>query len=188
MIIMFFWFDHWILGKAFDITYVRLKFHSPRPESFAIYKRTTEDGPWIPFQFYSSTCLSKYNVTESYSARNDETRALCSSEFSDISPLTGGNVIFTTLEGRPSAVLFENSPVLQVFKYQIKLLSLINNRSISLLFYTGICHGNWSQDYFGSYEHVWWRNIWWSTSASIILLCNFRSFSWWHVRNNFYQI
>ena len=68
------------------------------------------------------------------------------------------------------------------------MLSLINNRSISLLFCTGICHGNWSQNYFGSYEHVWWRNIWWSTSASIILLCNFRSFSWWHVRNYFYQI
>ena len=31
-----------------------------------------------------------------------EDRALCTSEFSDISPLTGGNVAFSTLEGRPS--------------------------------------------------------------------------------------
>ena len=27
------------LGKAYDITYVRLKFQSPRPASFAIYKK-----------------------------------------------------------------------------------------------------------------------------------------------------
>ncbi|XP_022238074.1 laminin subunit gamma-1-like [Limulus polyphemus] len=40
-------------------------------------------------------------------------RALCTSEFSDISPLTGGNVAFSTLEGRPSAYNFENSPALQ---------------------------------------------------------------------------
>uniref|UniRef100_A0A673GN31 Laminin subunit gamma-1 n=1 Tax=Sinocyclocheilus rhinocerous TaxID=307959 RepID=A0A673GN31_9TELE len=33
--------------------------------------------------------------------------------FSDISPLTGGNVAFSTLEGRPSAYNFDNSPVLQ---------------------------------------------------------------------------
>jgi hypothetical protein len=41
-----------VTGKAFDITYVRLWFYSPRAESFAIYKRTSEDGPWIPYQFY----------------------------------------------------------------------------------------------------------------------------------------
>merc|ERR1719362_2784822 len=27
------------LGKAYDITYVRLKFQSPRPAAFAIYKK-----------------------------------------------------------------------------------------------------------------------------------------------------
>ena len=39
-------------GKAFDITYIRVKFQSPRPESFALYKRTSEDGPWLPYQYY----------------------------------------------------------------------------------------------------------------------------------------
>ena len=37
--------------------------------------------------------------------------------YSDISPLTGGGVVFSTLEGRPSAYNFENSPVLQVRYY-----------------------------------------------------------------------
>uniref|UniRef100_A0AC34GIX0 Laminin N-terminal domain-containing protein n=1 Tax=Panagrolaimus sp. ES5 TaxID=591445 RepID=A0AC34GIX0_9BILA len=41
------------LDKSFDITYVRLKFVSPRPESFIIYKKTTHDGEWIPWQYYS---------------------------------------------------------------------------------------------------------------------------------------
>lgn len=40
-------------GKTFDITYVRLKFISPRPESFVIYKRTSADSDWEPWQYYS---------------------------------------------------------------------------------------------------------------------------------------
>ena len=44
--------SHILTEKAFDITYIRIKFQSPRPESFAIYKRTSEDGPWLPYQFY----------------------------------------------------------------------------------------------------------------------------------------
>nr|XP_014351267.1 PREDICTED: laminin subunit gamma-1 [Latimeria chalumnae] len=103
------------LGKAFDITYVRLKFHTSRPESFAIYKRTSEDGPWIPYQYYSGSCEKTYQKQNRGFIRTgeDEQQALCTDEFSDISPLTGGNVAFSTLEGRPSAYNFDNSPVLQ---------------------------------------------------------------------------
>lgn len=104
------------LGKAFDITYIRVKFQSPRPESFALYKRTSEDGPWLPYQFYSATCRDTYRLPDSnYVKRDDEKRALCTSEFSDISPLTGGNVAFSTLEGRPSAYNFDESKELQEF-------------------------------------------------------------------------
>lgn len=39
-------------GKSFDITYIRIVFYSPRPESFAIYKRQTTNGSWIPYQYY----------------------------------------------------------------------------------------------------------------------------------------
>ncbi|XP_011359503.1 laminin subunit gamma-1 isoform X1 [Pteropus vampyrus] len=103
------------LGKAFDITYVRLKFHTSRPESFAIYKRTREDGRWAPYQYYSGSCENTYLKANRGFIRTgeDEQQALCTDEFSDISPLTGGNVAFSTLEGRPSAYNFDNSPVLQ---------------------------------------------------------------------------
>lgn len=49
-----------------------------------------------------------------YTAKGEETRALCTSEYSDISPLRDGNLAFGTLEGRPSAYNFDSSPDLQV--------------------------------------------------------------------------
>ncbi|XP_053709504.1 laminin subunit gamma-3 isoform X1 [Synchiropus splendidus] len=103
------------LGKAFEITYVRLKFYSSRPESFAIYKRTQVDGPWLPYQFYSASCAETYRKVENGYIRpgEDEKTALCTAEFSDMSPLTGGNVAFSTLEGRPSAYNFDQSVALQ---------------------------------------------------------------------------
>ncbi|XP_030219656.1 laminin subunit gamma-1 [Gadus morhua] len=103
------------LGKAFDITYVRLKFHTSRPESFAIYKRTSEDGPWVPYQYYSGSCEKTYQKTSrGFIGRGqDERQAVCTDDFSDISPLTGGNVAFSTLEGRPGGYTFDKSPVLQ---------------------------------------------------------------------------
>lgn len=103
-------------GKAFEITYIRLKFYTSRPESFAVYKRTERDGPWLPYQYYSSTCRKTYGNDLKTFIRpgDDEQTALCTDEFSDISPLTGGNVAFSTLEGRPSAYNYDQSLVLQV--------------------------------------------------------------------------
>nr|XP_039271795.1 laminin subunit gamma-1-like [Styela clava] len=102
------------LGKAFDITYVRLKFHSSRPESFTIYKKTCSECDWVPYQFYSGTCYSTYGLdNKDVITVDDEKKALCTEDYSDISPLTGGNVAFSTLEGRPSAYNFDNSIVLQ---------------------------------------------------------------------------
>ncbi|VEN35194.1 unnamed protein product, partial [Callosobruchus maculatus] len=101
-------------SKAFDITYLRLIFYSPRPESFFISKKTGNSGPWIPYQYYSATCRDTYGQPDlTHTNRGEETRALCTSEYSDISPLRDGNVAFGTLEGRPSAYNFDNSPELQ---------------------------------------------------------------------------
>uniref|UniRef100_A0A8C5G955 Laminin, gamma 3 n=1 Tax=Gouania willdenowi TaxID=441366 RepID=A0A8C5G955_GOUWI len=103
------------LGKAFEITYIRLKFYTSRPESFAVYKRTEQDGPWLPYQYYSASCGKTYgkDAKRYLHPGDDEKSALCTDEFSDISPLTGGNVAFSTLEGRPSAYNFDQSLMLQ---------------------------------------------------------------------------
>lgn len=105
-----------ILGKSFDITYIRIVFRSPRPESFSIYKRVSQSGPWVPYQFYSATCRDTYRLPDSRSIKlgDDESRALCTSEYSEISPLRDGNVAFSSLEGRPSGHKFEDSDVLHV--------------------------------------------------------------------------
>ncbi|KAJ3605357.1 hypothetical protein NHX12_027404 [Muraenolepis orangiensis] len=99
------------LGKAFEITYVRLKSHTSRPESFAIYKRLERGGAWLPYQCYSGSCLKTYGRDPRgfLRAGQDERAAACTDEFRDISPLTGGNVALSTLEGRPSAYNFDQS-------------------------------------------------------------------------------
>jgi len=70
---------------------------------------------WTPYQFYSASCQQTYDLDVSpIITRDNEALAICRDDFSDISPLTGGSVAFSTLEGRPSAYDFENSDVLQV--------------------------------------------------------------------------
>ena len=63
--------------------------------------------------------MSNYNLPNlaegNYLTRANETSALCTKEYTDITPVTGGNVIFTTLEQRPSAENLEHSPALQEF-------------------------------------------------------------------------
>lgn len=70
----------------------------------------------MPYQYYSGSCEKTYQkVNRGFIyIGEDEQQAVCTDDFSDISPLTGGNVAFSTLEGRPSAYNFDNSPVLQV--------------------------------------------------------------------------
>lgn len=64
----------------------------------------------------SASCRETYGLPDYLSVKKgeDETRALCISEYSDISPLRDGVVAFSSLEGRPSAYNFENSVELQV--------------------------------------------------------------------------
>ena len=71
------------LRKAFDITYVRLRFHTSVPESFAIYKQKCETCPWTPLQYYSASCRMTYGVENRDVIRTDnEQKALCTNEFS----------------------------------------------------------------------------------------------------------
>lgn len=70
----------------------------------------------IPTSISSASCRETYGLPDFLSVKKgeDETRAMCISEYSDISPLRDGNVAFSSLEGRPSAYNFENSVELQV--------------------------------------------------------------------------
>ncbi|XP_030207227.1 netrin-1a isoform X2 [Gadus morhua] len=102
------------LGKKFEVTYVSLQFCSPRPESMAILKSMDYGKSWVPFQFYSTQCRKTYNKPNRAAiTKQNEQEAVCTDSHTDMHPLSGGLIAFSTLDGRPSAHDFDNSPVLQ---------------------------------------------------------------------------
>ncbi|CAH0546891.1 unnamed protein product [Brassicogethes aeneus] len=79
------------------------------------------------FFIASATCKKTYGVPDNTRApRGEETMALCTSEYSDISPLRGGNIAFGTIEGRPSAYEFDNSPELQEWVTATEIMITLN--------------------------------------------------------------
>ena len=101
------------IGKKFEILYVRITFQSLVPESFAIYKRINTNNEWIPYQYYSSSCEKTYNVQtlESIMPENPDA-AICTPEFTDIIPLSGGMIAFSPLEERPNGDKYDIDPKL----------------------------------------------------------------------------
>ncbi len=105
------------LGKKYEITYISLQFcpKSPRPDSIAIYKSMDYGKTWQPFHFYSSQCRRVYGrPNRATITKSNEQEALCT----DSHKYNGAEIIspriaFSTLEGRPSASEFDNSPILQ---------------------------------------------------------------------------
>ncbi|BFZ03376.1 hypothetical protein BsWGS_06415 [Bradybaena similaris] len=102
------------LDKKYELTYISLQFCSARPHSMAIYKSMDYGKSWVPFQYYSNDCKKMYNKSpRAVVTKANEQEALCLEAYSTIDPFTGARVAYSTLEGRPSALDFENSPVLQ---------------------------------------------------------------------------
>lgn len=100
------------LGKKFEITFVSLHFCSRLADSLAIYKSSNRGKTWTPFQFYSTECEKMYKRKPSVEVtRHNEQEVLCTNSHIQ-SPLSQ-RIAFATLEGRPSAMDFEQSPVLQ---------------------------------------------------------------------------
>ncbi|XP_011299215.1 netrin-A [Fopius arisanus] len=107
------------LGKKYELTYVSLQFcpKAAKPDSIAIYKSMDYGITWQPFQFYSSQCRRVYgraNRATITKANEQEARCTDSHRFTGgEGPGPIGRIAFSTLEGRPSAADFDNSPVLQ---------------------------------------------------------------------------
>ncbi|XP_077287943.1 netrin-A [Arctopsyche grandis] len=107
------------LGKKYELTYVSLQFcpRAAKPDSIAIYKSVDYGKTWQPFQFYSSQCRRVYgrpNRATITKANEQEARCSDSHRYTGLEGAgSSGRVAFSTLEGRPSAPDFDNSPVLQ---------------------------------------------------------------------------
>lgn len=106
------------LGKKYEITYINLQFcpKAAKPDSIAIYKSMDYGKTWQPFQFYSGQCKKVYGRTNrAIITKANEQEALCtdSHRFSGAGSSSPARVAFSTLEGRPSAIDFDNSAMLQ---------------------------------------------------------------------------
>ncbi|MFT7810081.1 netrin-1-like [Arapaima gigas] len=107
------------LGRRFEVTYISLQFCQQGEQvdtlSISIFKSMDHGRSWRPLQFYSPDCLGTFSLPSRTAApsRRQETEPLCT----DPRPLQkhrGGLLLaFSTLDGRPSASDFDNSPVLQ---------------------------------------------------------------------------
>ncbi|XP_059352804.1 netrin-1-like isoform X2 [Daphnia carinata] len=102
------------LGKKYELTYISLQFCGRKPDSLAIYKSMDFGKTWQAFQYYSSQCRKLYGrPNRAIITKANEQEALCTDAHSLLDPLSGSRIAFSTMEGRPSAFDFENSPVLQ---------------------------------------------------------------------------
>ncbi|CAN0010762.1 unnamed protein product [Lampetra planeri] len=98
------------LGLKYEVTFVSVQFCTPLPpDSLAIYKSMDRGKTWVPFHYYSSQCRRVFGRPHRGTVtKMTEQEALCTDAH-----LSQGLVAFSTLDGRPSANDFANSPVLQ---------------------------------------------------------------------------
>lgn len=104
------------LGKKYELTYINLQFcpKAAKPDSIAIYKSMDYGKTWQPFQFYSGQCRKVYGrPNRAVITKANEQEALCTDSHRFNAGSSTSRVAFSTLDGRPSAIDFDNSPVLQ---------------------------------------------------------------------------
>ena len=100
--------------KSYELSYISLQFHSPRPAAMIIYKSKNYRKTWQLYQFYARSCRHRFGLeNRAVANQSNEQEALCSEESSGPFPLSGGRVIFNPTRGRPSEGTFESSPILQ---------------------------------------------------------------------------
>ncbi|XP_038064275.1 netrin-1-like isoform X2 [Patiria miniata] len=108
---------HLALEKLYELTYISLEFCSLRPDSLSVLKSQDYGKTWQPYHYYSSQCRKVYGKTKNAAiTKQNEQEAICSDiQSPDLTSVAaaGSRVAFSTLEGRPSAFDFDNSPVLQ---------------------------------------------------------------------------
>ncbi|XP_066935737.1 laminin subunit gamma-1-like [Clytia hemisphaerica] len=102
--------------KKYNIAFIRIRFHTIRPHSFAIHKKSTYSPSerWLPYQFYSRTCNDTYGLpNKGIVTLANQNIALCTDRYSGMIPLSGGNVAYLTLDHRPGKNNFDRYPSLQ---------------------------------------------------------------------------
>ncbi|XP_034947491.1 laminin subunit alpha [Chelonus insularis] len=104
------------LGQEFHVAYVFIKMgNSPRPGLWVLEKSKDYGKTWQPWQYFSdsaSDCLTFFGVDSRTQITRDDS-VICTTEYSKIVPLEGGEIPISILNNRPSALHYFNSTVLQ---------------------------------------------------------------------------
>lgn len=109
------------LGKAYDLTYVQVRFHSLRPHSWILHKSVDFGRTWTTYQYFSWRCREVYGMVDvaSFIRRGmsryqiGDQESVCTSEFSDRIPISGGRVVFGTLEDKRNKESFVENDALR---------------------------------------------------------------------------
>ncbi|XP_014485447.1 PREDICTED: laminin subunit alpha isoform X2 [Dinoponera quadriceps] len=104
------------LGQEFHVAYVYIRMgNSPRPGLWVLEKSKDNGKTWSPWQYFSdsaSDCLTYFGVDSHKPITRDDS-VICTTEFSQVVPLEGGEIPISILNNRPSAKYYFNSTLLQ---------------------------------------------------------------------------
>ncbi|XP_066250557.1 laminin subunit alpha isoform X1 [Euwallacea similis] len=104
------------LGQEFHVAYVYISMaNSPRPGLWVLEKSADYGKSYTPWQYFSdspSDCDS-YFGKETLQPITRDNSVICTTEYSKIVPLEGGEIPISLLKNRPSASHYFNSSVLQ---------------------------------------------------------------------------
>ncbi|XP_008557031.1 laminin subunit alpha [Microplitis demolitor] len=104
------------LGQEFHVAYVYIRMgNSPRPGLWVLEKSKDYGKTWQPWQYFSdsaSDCLTYFGVDSRTPITRDDS-VICTTEYSKIVPLEGGEIPISILNNRPAASHYFNSSLLQ---------------------------------------------------------------------------
>lgn len=104
------------LEQEFHVAYVYVRMgNSPRPGLWILEKSKDYGKTWSPWQYFSdsaSDCLTYFGVDSHRPIIRDDS-VICTTEYSKVVPLEGGEIPISILNNRPSAKHYFNSTLLQ---------------------------------------------------------------------------
>ena len=104
------------LGQEFHVAYIYIKMaNSPRPGVWALEKSTDHGRSFTPWQYFAdskSECLNHFRTLPAEAIARDD-QVVCSTEYSKVLPVEGGEILLSLVNNRPSSRNFTHSEVLQ---------------------------------------------------------------------------
>ncbi|ELT98554.1 hypothetical protein CAPTEDRAFT_83551, partial [Capitella teleta] len=90
--------------------------NSPRPGVFVLERSTDDGATWKPWQYFADTksdCNSFFGLDNYEDRITSDDSVICTTEYSKVVPLEGGEIVVSLVNNRPSANNFSYSQTLQ---------------------------------------------------------------------------